>query len=126
MVWRYMDLLSLLAVLHNEELHFTSLRDLQDFDTHEGTGGLSIEIVRVPLRPSLSVWPENEEVEQRNREEIEKLTAELSRSLAERLAEIKARVAKWDEDNQNVSTAQSLVSALSAGGISSTKIGWGA
>ena len=52
-----MDLLSLLAILQNETLHFTHITDLYRYDPHEGTGGLLINVVNDPIPPSMSVFP---------------------------------------------------------------------
>ena len=55
--WRYMDLLSLLAILQNETIHFTHIMDLYRYDPHEGTGGLLINVVNDPIQPSVMVSP---------------------------------------------------------------------
>jgi len=153
-VWRYMDLLSLLYLLQNKELHFSQLRDLQEYDHNEGTGGLLIDVVNDPIRPSINVYPSNPDQELRNKEEIQKIEEELKIPLSEKLARYKKQVKDWDRENANVyiscwhtnpidsdfmwrvyakheygfaivSSAQDVVSSLLVDGIEPAKIGWG-
>lgn len=153
-VWRYMDLLSLISLLHREELHFTPLADLAVWDVNEGTGGLSVDVVNSPIPPSILVYPPNEAQELRNQEEIKRVHDELSIPLADNLPRFKAQVAEWDSENSNVhiscwhtneiesdfmwrvyakqeygfaivSSAQSLVRSLLVGDIEGRKIGFG-
>jgi hypothetical protein len=72
-----MDLLSLLSLLHREELHFTRLGDLQKYDRNEGTGALLTDVVSDPIRPSIIASPTNQAQELRNQEEIKRIEDEL-------------------------------------------------
>lgn len=153
-VWRYMDLLSLLCLLQNKELHFAHLRDLQKIDHNEGTGGLLIDVVNNPIKPSIYIYPPNPDIELRNKEEIQKIEAELKIPLSEKLSEYKKQVKDWDRENANVyiscwhtnpidsdfmwklyakyeygfaivSSAHDVVNSLLVDGIEPAKIGWG-
>jgi len=153
-VWRYMDLLSLLCLLQNKELHFSRLRDLQKYDHNEGTGGLLIDVVNNPIKPSIHVYPPNPDIESRNNEEIQKIEAELKIPLSEKLVGYKKQVKDWDQENANVyiscwhtnpidsdfmwklyakyeygfaivSSAHDVVNSLLVDGIKPAKIGWG-
>ncbi len=152
-VWRYLDLLSLLALLHDEKLHFSRLADLQMEDPNEGTGGLLTDIVNRPITPSTRMVPSNPETDRRNQEEVARIEAELRTPLAERLPTYREKVAQWDMENRNVhvscwhtsgiesdfmwrlyakrefglaivSSAQSVVEALGNDDVSLNKIGW--
>ena len=153
-VWRYMDLLSLLALLQNRELHFTRLRDLQRLDPNEGTGGLSINLVRYPFTPSIVTVPGDERTAARERKEIAAIEAELRVPFETSLPAWREQVAVWDAEFKNMhvscwhtspsqsdfmwrlyakhefgfaveSSAKTVVEALSVPPIASSKIGWG-
>jgi hypothetical protein len=106
--WRYMDLTSLIWILQNEKIHFTHIMDLYKYDPHEGTGGLLIDSVTYPIQPSsfVMVYPSdprgNEKIDEGDRIEIEKIKAELSIPLSERLPEYRDKVKQWDKENDAV------------------------
>ena len=81
-----MDLLSLLAILQNETLHFTHISDLYRYDPHEGTGGLLINVVNDPIPPRMSVVPPDLRFEEQNRK-VEEQTTEIQ-TLKERLEKL--------------------------------------
>lgn len=153
-VWRYMDLLSLISLLHRGELHFTRLSDLLKYDPNEGTGAFLTNVVNSPITPSVISYPTDQAQEARNQEEIRRIEEELCIPLAESLPRIKEQVGKWDRENRNVhiscwhtneiesdfmwkvyarqeygfaivSTAQAVVKALVVDDVSAAKIGWG-
>jgi len=152
--WRYMDLLSVLAILQKETLHFTHISDLYRYDPHEGTGGLLINVVNDPIPPSMMVSPPDPRVEEQNRIEIEAIHAELRIPLAEQLPKFREKVRQWDKDNESiyisswhtnvmdsdfmwriygkyeygfavVSSVQDLVHSISDAGIAGCKVGRG-
>jgi hypothetical protein len=152
--WRYMDLLSLLAILQNETLHFTHITDLYRYDTHEGTGGLLINIVNSRITPRILVSPPDPHIEEQNRKEIEAIEAELRVPLSEQLPKFREKVREWDKENDAiyisswhtnsidsdfmwriygkyeygfavVSSVQDLVCSIADGGIDNKKIGCG-
>jgi len=100
--WRYMDLLSLLAILQNETLHFTYITDLYRYDPHEGTGGLLINVVNDPIPPRMSVVPPDPRVDEQNRKEIEAILKELQIPFAEQLPKFREKVRQWDKDNESI------------------------
>jgi hypothetical protein len=144
--WRYMDLLSLLAILQNETLHFTHIADLYRYDPHEGTGGLLINVVNDPIPPSMMVSPPDPRVDEENRKEIEAILAELRIPFAEQLPKFRDKVRQWDKDNESIYISSwhtnvldsdfmwriygkyeygFLVHSICDGGISGSKVGWG-
>jgi hypothetical protein len=76
--------------------------DLYRYDPHEGIGGLLIDVVNEPILPSLTVSPPNPRVDEANRREIEKVMAELSIPLSERLPKYREKVKQWDKENDAV------------------------
>ena len=100
--WRYMDLLSLLSILQNEKIHFTHITDLCRYDPHEGTGGLRIEAVRYPITPSIMTFPPDPRTDEANKEEIERIVAELNVPLSEQLPKLKDKVKQWDRENDAI------------------------
>ncbi len=153
-IWRYMDLLSLLTILQNETIHFTHIMNLYQYDPHEGTGGLLINVVNDPIRPSIAVTPPDPRVDEQNRKEIAQISAELRILIPEQLPKLKEKVKRWDEENYAVyisswhtneidsdfmwriygkyeygfaivSSVQDLVCSIRDGGIELRKIGCG-
>ena len=100
--WRYMDLLSLLAILQNETIHFTHIMDLYRYDPHEGTGGLLINVVNDPIQPSVMVSPPDPRIDEENRKEIEGIQAELRIPLSEQLPKFREKVKHWDNENDAI------------------------
>lgn len=100
--WRYMDFLSLIAILQTKMLHFTNLNDLHKYDPSEGTGGLLIDVVNDPIRPRIIMVPSSAEVDAENAREIQWLKSELARPIAQQLPHYRQTVAGWDRDNRDV------------------------
>jgi hypothetical protein len=152
--WRYMDLLSLLAILQNETLHLTHITDLYRYDPHESTGGLLINVVNDPIPPSMVVCPSDARVDEQNRREIDAIWSELRIPLTEQMPKFKQKVHQWDKDNDSiyisswhtnmidsdfmwriygkyeygfalVSTVRDLVGSILDGGIDGRKVGGG-
>jgi len=151
--WRYMDLLSLIAILQNETLHFSHIADLYKYDPEEGTGGLSIDAVKLPITPSISAYPSTPKIENEAAREIAHIKAELEMPLSERIPLSIEKVKEWDKANRNlyisswhandiesdfmwrvygkeygfavVSSVHDLVQSLNVDGIGPSKIGFG-
>src|SRR5258708_30270154 len=100
--WRYMDLLSLLATLHTEALHFTHVADLYRYDPHEGTGGLLINVVNDPIPPSRIGFPPDPHSDEPNRKKIKAIEAELHVPIDEQLPRFKEKVSEWDRANDAI------------------------
>jgi len=97
-----MDLVSLLAILQNETLHFAHITDLYHYDPHEGTGGLLINVVNDPIPPRMLTAPSNTGVDAENQREIEAIIAELQIPLANQLPQFRERVRRWDDENDSI------------------------
>jgi hypothetical protein len=152
--WRYMDLLSLLAILQNETIHFTHIMDLYRYDPHEGTGGLLINVVNDPIRPNIMVSFPDSRIDEQNRKEIEGILAELQIPPSVQLPKFREKVKYWDKENDSiyisswhtneidsdfmwriygkyeygfavVSSVQDLVSSISDVSLDLSKIGFG-
>ena len=144
----------MLAILQNETIHFTHIMDMYRYDPHEGTGGLLINVMNNPIRPSIMVSPSDPRIDEQNRKEIEEILAELQIPISEQLPKFREKVKHWDKENDAiyisswhtneidsdfmwriygkyeygfavVSSVQDLVYSISDGGLDLSKIGFG-
>jgi hypothetical protein len=100
--WRYMDLLSLLSILHKGAIHFTHIRELYKYDPQEGTGGLQIELINTPITPKVIAVPSNSRIDEKNRIEIKRIESILSVPISDQIPEFKKRVKQWDKENKTI------------------------
>lgn len=101
-LWKYMDILSLFSILHNECLHFSRLSELHRFDPNEGTGGLSINVENAVLTPSSFSIPITVESIARNRRELRRVKNQLNVAHSVPISKWREQVKKWDRSNKNV------------------------